>query len=194
MRSLIALAAAFMLSHSAFAQEIPPVPDTAPAITSPEDTLYLDLSNGGRVTIDLRPDKAPGHVARIKELVRSHFYDGTIFHRVIDGFMAQGGDPTGTGMGGSKLPNLKAEFNDLPHLRGVTSMARSQSPDSANSQFFIVLAPSQFLDNQYTAWGRVSAGMEFVDKIEKGEPPANPTKIVHASIAADAGKDAAPAK
>ncbi len=195
MRTVLALAAALILSHGVRAQETTSVPtDTAtpaPAITSPEDTLYLDLSNGGRVVIDMRPDKAPGHVARIKELVRAHFYDGTIFHRVIDGFMAQGGDPTGTGMGGSKLPNLKAEFNDLPHLRGVTSMARSQSPDSANSQFFIVLAPSQFLDRQYTAWGRVSAGMEFVDAIEKGEPPANPTKIVHASIAADGAKAAA---
>ncbi len=188
MRPLLALAAAFMLGHSALAQEITQVPEPTPAITSPEDTLYLDLSTGGRVVIDLRPDKAPGHVARIKELVRSHFYDGTIFHRVIDGFMAQGGDPTGTGMGGSKLPNLKAEFNDMPHMRGVTSMARAQDPNSANSQFFIVLAPSQFLDGQYTAWGRVSAGMEFVDGIAKGEPPANPTKIVHASIAADAAK------
>lgn len=166
----------------------------APA-ASPEDTSVFELSTGGTVKIEMRPDKAPGHVARIKELVRSHFYDGTIFHRVIDGFMAQGGDPTGTGMGGSKMPNLKAEFNDLPHLRGVASMARSQSPDSANSQFFIVLAPSQFLDGQYTAWGRVSDGMDAVDGIAKGEPPANPTKIVKAYILADAAKnDAGAAK
>lgn len=186
-RPLFAALAALAISHGAFAQETSSVPTPEPVVT-PEDTLNLDLSNGGRVVIALRPDKAPGHVARIKELVRSHFYDGTIFHRVIDGFMAQGGDPTGTGMGGSKLPNLKAEFNDLPHMRGVTSMARAQDPNSANSQFFIVLAPSQFLDGQYTAWGRVSSGMEFVDTIEKGEPPANPTKIVHASIAADDAK------
>ena len=164
---------------------------TTPPAASAEDTLVFELSTGGTVKIEMRPDKAPNHVARIKELVRSHFYDGTIFHRVIDGFMAQGGDPTGTGMGGSKLPNLKAEFNDLPHLRGVASMARSQSPDSANSQFFVVLAPSQFLDGQYTVWGRVSEGMDAVDGIAKGEPPANPTKIVKAYILADVGKAAA---
>ena len=188
MRILLALVAALTLTHGVRAQETPTVPDTAAQTSSPDNQLYLDLSNGGRVVIDMRPDKAPNHVARIKQLAREHFYDGTIFHRVIEGFMAQGGDPTGTGMGGSKLPNLKAEFNDLPHLRGVTSMARAQDPNSANSQFFIVLAPSTFLDRQYTVWGRVSAGMEFVDAIEKGEPPANPTKIVHAGIVADDAK------
>jgi len=193
-RTLLAPFAALVIAHGAFAQETMPVPTPEPAAT-PDNTLVLDLSTGGHVTIVLRPDKAPNHVARIKELVRSHFYDGTIFHRVIDGFMAQGGDPTGTGMGGSKLPNLKAEFNDLPHLRGVASMARSQSPDSANSQFFIVLAPSQFLDGQYTAWGRVSDGMDAVDGIAKGEPPANPTKIVKAYVLGDAAKkDAEAAK
>ncbi len=193
-RFILALVAALFIGHMAAAQEIPMATTPAPA-ASPEDTLVFELSTGGTVKVEMRPDKAPGHVARIKELVRSHFYDGAIFHRVIDGFMAQGGDPTGTGMGGSKLPNLKAEFNDLPHLRGVASMARSQSPDSANSQFFIVLAPSQFLDGQYTAWGRVSEGMDAVDGIAKGEPPANPTKIVKAYILVDAAKkDAAAAK
>ncbi len=156
----------------------------APPVT-PDDTLLLDLSNGGRVSIVMRPDMAPNHVARIKTLARQHFYDGTVFHRVIDGFMAQGGDPTGTGQGGSKLPDLKAEFNDLPHVRGAIAMARAQSPDSANSQFYIVLEPVLKLDRTYTVWGRVQSGMDYVDAIEKGEPPANPTKIVQASIAAD---------
>ena len=193
MRPLSLAFLALFAGRIAFAQETVPVPTPEPAPTA-ENTLILDLSTGGHVSIALRPDKAPGHVARIKELARAHFYDGTIFHRVIDGFMAQGGDPTGTGMGGSKLPNLKAEFNDLPHLRGVTSMARAQDPNSANSQFFIVLAPSQFLDGQYTAWGRVSEGMDAVDAIAKGEPPANPTKIVKAYIAADRDKGAGAAK
>jgi peptidylprolyl isomerase len=187
-RFILPLVAALFIGHTATAQEIPMATTPTTAAASPEDTLVFELSTGGVVKIEMRPDKAPGHVARIKELVRSHFYDGTVFHRVIDGFMAQGGDPTGTGMGGSKLPNLKAEFNDLPHLRGVASMARSQSPDSANSQFFLVLAPSQFLDGQYTAWGRVSDGMDAVDGISKGEPPANPTKIVKAYILADVAK------
>ena len=193
-RFILALVAALFIGHMAAAQENPMATTPTPTAT-PEDTLVFELSTGGTVHIEMRPDKAPNHVARIKELARSHFYDGTIFHRVIDGFMAQGGDPTGTGMGGSKLPNLKAEFNDMPHLRGVASMARSQSPDSANSQFFIVLAPSQFLDGQYTAWGRVSDGMDAVDAIAKGEPPANPTKIVKAYVLADAQmKDAGTAK
>ncbi len=155
------------------------------ATADDEDVLYLDLSTGGRVKIVMRPDVAPKHVERIKTLVRQGFYDGTVFHRVIDGFMAQGGDPTGTGQGGSKLPDLTAEFNDLPHVRGAVSMARAQSPDSANSQFFIVFQPVLKLDRTYTVWGRVVAGMEFVDAIERGEPPANPSKIIKASIAAD---------
>ena len=163
----------------------------APPVTA-EDTLVLDLSNGGRVTVVMRPDMAPNHVARIKTLARQHFYDGTTFHRVIDGFMAQGGDPTGTGQGGSKLPDLKAEFNDLPHVRGATAMARAASIDSANSQFYIVLQPVLKLDHTYTVWGRVLTGMEYVDAIEKGEPPANPTKIVQASIAADNAPPPAP--
>ena len=155
------------------------------AVADPENTLVLDLSTGGRVLIAMRPDKAPKHVERVKTLARQHFYDGLIFHRVIDGFMAQGGDPTGTGQGGSKLPDLKAEFNELPHMRGTAAMARSESEDSANSQFYIMLAPRFVLDNKYTVWGRVISGMEWVDAINKGEPPANPSKIVRASVAAD---------
>lgn len=148
-----------------------------------ENLLYLDLPTG-QVVIAMRPDVAPKHVARIKELVREGFYDGTIFHRVIPGFMAQGGDPQGTGRGGSGQ-KLKAEFNRLPHLRGTVSMARSSSNDSADSQFFIVLNRSSSLDNIYTVWGRVIKGMEFVDTIALGEPPANPTKIVKMVVAAD---------
>jgi peptidylprolyl isomerase len=152
---------------------------------SPEDVLVLDLSSGGRVRIVMRPDVAPNHVERIKTLARQGFYDGTIFHRVIEGFMAQGGDPTGTGQGGSKLPDLEPEFNDLPHVRGALAMARAQSESSANSQFYIVFQPVLKLDRDYTVWGRVVSGMQFVDGIEKGEPPANPTRIVKASIEAD---------
>ena len=152
---------------------------------NPENTLNLDLAKG-RVVIELRPDLAPGHVARIKELAREGFYDGTPFHRVIDGFMAQGGDPTGTGMGGSKKPNLKAEFSAEPHVRGVCSMARSSDPNSANSQFFICFGDATFLDNQYTVWGRVTSGMEHVDKLKRGEPVSNPDKIVKMQVAADA--------
>ena len=155
-----------------------------------ENTLVLTLDagegKGGDVVIKLRPDLAPGHVARIKELVSEGFYDGVIFHRVIPGFMAQGGDPNGTGMGGSKKPNLKAEFNKQPHVRGVCSMARSQSPDSANSQFFICFDDARFLDNQYTVWGEVIEGMEHVDALPKGEPPRSPGKIVSMKVAADA--------
>jgi len=164
----------------------PPVVIATPPLT-PDNTLLLDLSTGGRVTIQMRPDVAPKHVERIKALVRQGFYDGTVFHRVIDGFMAQGGDPTGTGQGGSKLPDLKAEFNALPHVRGAVAMARAGSVDSANSQFYIVLQPTLKLDGVYTVWGRVTSGMDQVDAIEKGEPPEHPSKIVHASIASDAG-------
>jgi peptidylprolyl isomerase len=150
-----------------------------------ENILVLDLSSGGRVKIVMRPDVAPKHVERIRTLARQGFYDGTVFHRVIDGFMAQGGDPTGTGTGGSKLDDLKAEFNDLPHVRGAAAMARSQSDDSANSQIYIVLMPALKLDRTYTVWGRVVEGMAYVDGIEKGEPPENPSRIIKASIAAD---------
>ncbi|RYY34944.1 MAG: peptidylprolyl isomerase [Sphingomonadales bacterium] len=146
-------------------------------------TLTLTLDSGGDVVIKLRPDLAPGHVARIAELAREGFYDGVVFHRVIPGFMAQGGDPTGTGMGGSEKPDLKAEFNALSHQRGVCSMARSSNPNSANSQFFICFDDASFLDKQYTAWGEVESGMEHVDALPKGEPPKTPGKIVKATVA-----------
>ncbi|MBB4612629.1 peptidylprolyl isomerase [Novosphingobium taihuense] len=150
-----------------------------------ENILYLDLSNGGRVAIRLVPEWAPAHIERIKTLTREGFYNGVIFHRVIDGFMAQTGDPTGTGQGGSKLPDLTAEFNAVPHVRGSVSMARTNEPNTANSQFFIVFYPRFALDHKYTNFGRVIAGMDYVDAVVRGEPPANPTKIVQASIAAD---------
>jgi peptidylprolyl isomerase len=155
--------------------------DRNPA-NDPDNVVVLDLSNGGRVLIRLVPAWAPGHVERIKTLVKQGFYNGIVFHRVIDGFMAQTGDPTGTGSGGSELPDLKAEFNYMPHVRGTVSMARTDQPDTANSQFFIVFYPRFSLDHRYTNFGRVIAGMEFVDGIERGEPPANPTKIVQASL------------
>jgi peptidylprolyl isomerase len=151
------------------------------------DRLTLTLSTGGDVVIKLRPDLAPGHVQRITELTNSGFYDNVVFHRVIPGFMAQGGDPTGTGYNGSDLPNLKAEFSSEPHRRGVASMARAQSPDSANSQFFIVTEDSPFLDRQYTVWGEVESGMEHVDALPVGEPPREPGKIVKATISKAAG-------
>jgi peptidylprolyl isomerase len=150
----------------------------------PENFLILTLE-GGPVVIKLRPDVAPNHVARIKELAREGFYDGVVFHRVIPGFMAQGGDPTGTGSGGSKKPNLTAEFNDVHHDRGVCSMARTSSPNTANSQFFICFEDAGFLDRQYTVWGEVVSGMEQVDALPKGEPPRSPGKIVSMKVAAD---------
>lgn len=146
------------------------------------DTLTFTLDTGD-VVIQLRPDLAPGHVARITELAQEGFYDGVVFHRVIDGFMAQGGDPTGTGMGGSPKPDLKAEFNAEPHVRGTCSMARAMNPNSANSQFFICFQDCSFLNGQYTVWGQVISGMEHVDALPKGEPPANPGKIVKATVA-----------
>lgn len=153
-----------------------------------ENTIYMDIATAkgepkGRVTIQLRPDLAPNHVAQIKSLAREGFYDNVVFHRVIEGFMAQGGDPTGTGMGGSKRPNLKQEFSREPHVRGICSMARSQNPDSANSQFFICFTHTPNLNGQYTVWGQVIDGMIAVDKIAKGEPPPKPDKIVKAYIA-----------
>jgi peptidylprolyl isomerase len=151
----------------------------------PNNTLYLDLKDG-RVVIKLMPDIAPNHVARIKELTKKGFYDGLVFHRVIDGFMAQTGDPTGTGTGGSDLPDLKAEFNDYNFGRGAIGAARTNDPDSANSQWFICFDDCSFLNKQYTVWGQVVSGMEFVDKITRGEPPANPDKIVKMQLAADA--------
>ncbi|MFL2688412.1 MAG: peptidylprolyl isomerase [Alphaproteobacteria bacterium] len=157
-----------------------------------ENTIYLDLKDG-RVVIELWPDVAPKHVERIKALARQKFYDGVVFHRVIDGFMAQTGDPTGTGMGGSELPDLPAEFNSAFHVEGTLSMARSSSPDSANSQFFICFAPAPFLDGQYTAWGKVVDGMELVHRIKKGDSNQNgsvdnPDKIIQMRVAADIEK------
>ena len=150
----------------------------------PENTLILDLDTGP-VTIRLRPDLAPGHVDHIKTLTREGFYDGVAFHRVIPGFMAQGGDPTGRGTGGSDKPDLKAEFSNEPHVRGVCSMARTSDPNSANSQFFICFDDARFLDGQYTVWGEVVDGMDNVDALPKGEPPRAPGKIVTARVAAD---------
>ena len=146
------------------------------------NTLTFTLSSGGDVVIKLRPDLAPGHVERITGLAEEGFYDGVVFHRVIDGFMAQGGDPTGTGMSGSSKPNLAQEFSAEPHVRGTCSMARTQDPNSANSQFFICLDDARFLDKQYTVWGEVTSGMEHVDALPKGEPPRTPGKIVKASL------------
>lgn len=153
-------------------------------IKDPENTLVMETSHG-KVVIEMRPDLAPGHVAHIKELVREGFYDGIKFHRVIENFMAQTGCPQGTGMGGSDRPDLKAEFNAEPHVRGTTSMARSQHPDSANSQFFICFGDTPFLNNQYTVWGQVTEGMDSIDKIKQGEPVSDPDEIVSMKVAAD---------
>jgi peptidylprolyl isomerase len=150
-----------------------------------ENTLYMDLEDG-RVVIELRPDLAPKHVARIKELARAGFYDGIVFHRVIPGFMAQTGDPTGTGRGGSDKPNLPAEFSNEPFVRGTVGMARTSDPNSANSQFFIDFVETPHLNGQYTVWGQVVEGMEYVDQLAPGEPPATPDKIVKMQVAADA--------
>jgi peptidylprolyl isomerase len=171
-------------------EEAPPAVRTyAPieydASVDPDNVWVLDLSNGQRIKIRLQADWAPAHVARIKELTRRGFYDGVVFHRVIDGFMAQGGDPTGTGQGGSELPDLKAEFNPMPHVRGTLSMARAAEEDSANSQFFIVFYPRFSLDKRYTNFGRVIENMDAVDAINRGEPPAEPTFIVQASLGSD---------
>ncbi len=152
----------------------------------PENTLYLDLKDG-RVTIELRPDVAPNHVERIKQLTRDGFYDGIVFHRVIDGFMAQTGDPTGTGSGGSNLPDIAAEFSNASFKRGTLGMARASDPNSANSQFFIMFNDGGWLNGQYTVFGEVVDGMDVVDKITRGEPPANPDKIIKMQVAADAG-------
>ena len=181
----LTFSALFLLPFAAHAQEAEqPVPAPA-SVPAEENILYLDLSTGGRVAIQLFADLAPAHVERIKTLTRQGFYDGIIFHRVIEGFMAQTGDPTGTGTGGSDLPDLKAEFGKFPHLRGVVSMARSESEDSANSQFFIIFYPRFSLDGKYSSFGRVISGMEYVDNIARGEPPLNPSRILQASIAAD---------
>lgn len=198
---LLALATGLFLSIPAMAQKPsekdlrapPKLPKMAPpsrlpgslATVDEENVLVLDLSTGGRVRILMRTDVAPKHAERIKTLTRQGFYDGTIFHRVIEGFMAQGGDPTGTGRGGSELPDMEEEFNDLPHVRGAVAMARAQDKDSANSQFYIVFQPVMKLDRNYTVWGRVISGMQWVDAIARGEPPENPSRILKASIGAD---------
>ena len=161
----------------------PPLPSiAAPAevAANPANRLTIELSNGGKVVIQMRPDLAPRHVERIQTLVRQGFYNGTAFHRVVPGFMAQGGDPKGTGEGGSTLPDLKAEFTEIPYFRGTVAAARTDSPDTANSQFFIMFGPNIGLEKKYTVWGRVTSGMDAVDKIAPGEPPAAPTKIVRA--------------
>jgi len=154
-------------------------------IKDPENTIIMETTKG-RVVIELLPDLAPAHVARIKELARENFYDGVVFHRVIDGFMAQTGDPTGTGMGGSDKPDLKAEFSNMSHVRGTCSMARSQNPNSANSQFFICFEDAPWLNRQYSVWGQVIEGMENVDQIKRGEPVRDPDSIVTMRVAADA--------
>ena len=186
--------ASFVLSFLALGAAVPasaqivpaPAGRTAVAAASdPQNVWLLDLSDGGRVSVWLRPDVAPKMVERIRTLTRQHFYDGLTFHRVIDGFMAQGGDPKGDGTGGSTLPNVPAEFNYSPHVRGSVAAARAEAEDSANSQFYIMLMPRLALDKKYTVFGRVLDGMQWVDKIERGEPPQNPTRIVHAYIAAD---------
>ena len=158
---------------------------TAAKAADPDNTLVIELSSGGNVLIELLPDVAPKHVARIKELAKAGFYDGIIFHRVIPGFMAQTGDPTGTGTGGSGKGNIMAEFNKKPFVRGAVGAARSQNPNSADSQFFICFADAQFLNGQYTVWGEVIEGMENVDKIAVGEPPANPTKMTKVRLQSD---------
>ena len=194
-RSNLALAAAALSAVAALSPVAAPAQDTAVQdrrVYQPisydlaedrDNILLLDLSNGERVAIRLMPSWAPNHVERIKTLVSQGFYDGIIFHRVIDGFMAQTGDPTGTGQGGSPLPDLAEEFNPMPHVRGTVSMARAASEDSANSQFFLVFYPRFSLDRKYTNFGRVIANMAAVDAINRGEPPANPTRIVQASLA-----------
>jgi cyclophilin family peptidyl-prolyl cis-trans isomerase len=168
--------------------ELPPQPTSyppPPPALEADNTWNLDLSTGGRVSIQLRADVAPNHVERIKALTRRGFYNGLAFHRVIEGFMAQGGDPSGDGTGGSDLPDMATEVNGLPHVRGAVAMARSQAIASANSQFYIMLAPRLVLDRNYTVFGRVVSGIQFVDTIERGEPAINPTRIIRASIGSD---------
>ena len=186
-KMLFALPIAALSLIAAKPAPAPPAPalsmaPPAAVVADPANRWTLELSNGGRIVVQLRPDIAPNHVYRIQLLTTQGFYNGLKFHRVIPGFMAQGGDPQGNGEGGSKLPDLAAEFNELPHLRGVASMARSENKDSANSQFFLVLAPTFKLDHKYTGFGRVVEGMGAADTIAIGEPPAEPTTIVRASI------------
>jgi peptidylprolyl isomerase len=181
LKAIISLFAGMFMASTLAAAQVP----AGPPPLDPENTLLLDLSTGGRVAIQLRPDVAPAHVERMKTLARRGFYNGLTFHRVIEGFMAQGGDPKGDGTGGSDLPDLKAEFNYLPHVRGALAAARADAPDSANSQFFLMLVPRLTMDGKYTVYGRVVSGMNFVDAINRGEPPAEPSRILQASIASD---------
>jgi len=188
-KALFALPFLAMALIAAKPQPAPAAPPSAVIVPAevaadPQNRLTLELSTGGRVVIQLRPDLAPGHVERIRTLTQRGFYNGIIFHRVIPGFMAQTGDPTGTGQGGSDLPDLKAEFNAFPHLRGTVAMARATEEDSANSQFFVMFSPKFGLDHKYTVFGRVVEGMAAVDGVAVGEPPAQPTKIVRASVGA----------
>ena len=192
--ALVAVPAQALRSRKAAAEATAPADPAALGVYTPvnydltqdrENILVLDLSNGQRVQIRLMPQWAPEHVARVKQLAQQGFYNNVVFHRVIDGFMAQTGDPTGTGQGGSSLPDLKAEFNPQPHLRGTVSMARAAAEDSANSQFFIVFYPRFSLDRKYTVFGRVIDNMAAVDAIQRGEPPQNPTRIVQASLASE---------
>ena len=187
-KSLIALP---FLAFALIAAKPAPLPQPKPRLSlvapaeiaaDPANRWTLELSNGGRVVIQLRPDVAPATVYRIQQLTAQGFYNGLAFHRVIPGFMAQGGDPKGDGSGGSTLPDVKAEFNALPHLRGSVAAARTENPDSANSQFYIMFAPRASLDHKYTVFGRVIEGMDSVDKIAPGEPPEQPTRIVRASL------------
>ncbi len=192
--SLVLLSCLFAMPAAAQQADAAVAARATPPLTTDKENLWLlDLSDGGRVTIWLRPDLAPKMVERVKTLTRQHFYDGLDFHRVIDGFMAQGGDPKGDGTGGSTLPNVPAEFSYYPHVRGAVSAARAEDENSANSQFFIVLQPRLSLDRKYTVFGRVVDGMSYVDAIQRGEPPANPTTIVHAYIAADTPPSYTPA-
>ena len=183
LKALVAMLLGIFFAGALAAQGIQ-APPPVPALDA-ENTLLLDLSTGGRVAIQLRPDVAPKTVERIKVLTRRGFYNGLIFHRVIDGFMAQTGDPKGDGTGGSDLPNLPAEFNGLPHVRGAVAAARAEAENSANSQFYIMFSPKLPLDGSYTVFGRVVSGMAYVDAVNRGEPPAQPSVIVQASIAAD---------
>ncbi len=172
---------------------LPSIMAPAAVVADPANKLTIELSSGGAVVIQMRPDLAPHHVERMQLLVRQGFYNGLPFHRVIPGFMAQGGDPKGDGSGGSTLPDLKAEFTNMPYFRGTVAAARADSPDSANSQFFIMFGPNMGLETKYTVWGRVIAGMDAVDKIAVGEPPEHPTKIVRAYLGDAAATAAAPA-
>jgi cyclophilin family peptidyl-prolyl cis-trans isomerase len=184
-KALFVLPFAALLIAAAPAPVAPPAPSIAPpaeVVANPANHLFLDLSTGGTVEIVLRPDLAPHHIQQIQTLVRRGFYNGLTFHRVVPGFMAQGGDPKGTGEGGSDLPDIKAEFTSVPFLRGTVGAARTEKPDTANSQFFIMFAPKSSLDGNYTVIGRVVKGMEAVDAIAPGEPPENPTKIVRAYL------------